>query len=132
MKEIQFNGYYTFDKAKHVISEKSDFKKDPPLAVQDHDMPIEQIIKRHTRSPESMVFEGIYSMKNDEDFANILPEFDKMDRIERLQYSKLLRQEIAEKRALLDQIGESKVDAEELQAAAVEVKKDRPDLAKED
>lgn len=122
MAAPKFNRRYNFDKTKHVISESADFSKDPPMAVQGEDTSLEHLLQRHTRGQEVAIFKGIYAMENDDEFDKILPEFDKMDRIERLHFGQKLRHYIKEKRELLGTVGERKLDEQELKDAAEDVK----------
>lgn len=125
---MKFNSRRTFKKEDHVNPE---INKGISITVPDEAMSLEDLLKRHSRGQEVTIFQGVYSMDNDDDFANILPEFDKMDRIERLHFSQELRQEIMKKRAELEQIQARKnmdFDNPENQEA---VEKELKDAAKE-
>lgn len=118
---MKFNSAYTFKRKDHVISEKNDA---PSLTVPDEALPLKTLLQRHTRGMDVTMFQGVYSMNNDDDFANILPEFDKMDRIEKLHFSAELRDIIVKKREELGKIQKAKFDEKakkEIQEAAEEL-----------
>lgn len=94
------------------------------MTVPDQALPLATLIERHVRGQDVTIFKGIYSMKNDEDFANILPEIDKMDKIQRLVYSQKLKRQVE---FLRNQKGvnvgvETEVNAAELIEAAEDIK----------
>lgn len=102
---MKFNSRHTFKKKDHVISESN---TKPSMTVPDEALPLKTLLQRHTRGMDVTMFQGVYSMDNDDDLASIIPEFDKMDRIERLHFAAELRQIIIDKRIELEGIENAK------------------------
>lgn len=104
--EIQYNKRSTFDPTKDIKGEK-DFG--PSKTIPDMTLSVEQLIKRHLRGEEVATYSGIYLLKNEEDFTGIIPSWETMSRIERVEYARELTQYIKNKRTELGQIHQQKL-----------------------
>lgn len=80
--------------------------------MQGQDTTPEQIAKMYTRSNFSDVMQGVFNATDADELQDLIPDFEKMDRIDRMHYTMDLRDYIEDKRKHLSALELEKLNAD--------------------